>query len=125
MSARDESDSSVSVVVMGPTVSERSSGPRARLWTTIGHWRDGKKQRFPLSDVGAHMARLGVETTGRAFSSIKNTMFAKYSERYSLRRPWEHVGPSARRRPSWTVAAVDVYISLGGKGLKFLSVTSR
>ena len=109
MSARDESDSSVSVVVMGPTVSERSSGHRARLWTLVGHCVSGLSARFSSSDVGAHMARLGVETTGRAFSSIKNTMFAKYSERYSLRRPWEHVGPSARRRPSWTVLAIIVY----------------
>ena len=41
------------------------------------------------------MARLGVETAGRAFSSINTTMVAIYCERYSLQSPWELVGRSA------------------------------
>ena len=41
------------------------------------------------------MARLGVETAGRAFSSINTTMVAICCERYSLQSPWELVGRSA------------------------------
>ena len=96
MNAREEADSSGPVVVMGGTASERSSGHCARLWTSVGHWRDGKNLERHTSDVGAHMAPLGVETAGRACYSINNTTFAMYSERDSLRRPWAHVGRSAR-----------------------------
>ena len=41
------------------------------------------------------MARLGVETAGRAFSSINTPMVAICCERYSLQSPWELVGRSA------------------------------
>ena len=87
MNAREEADSSGPVVVMGRTASERSSGHCARLWTSVGHWRDGKNLERHTSDVGAHMAPLGVETAGRACYSINNTTFAMYSERDSLQSP--------------------------------------
>ena len=48
-----------------------------------------ERKRFSSSDAGAHMARLGVETAGRAFSSINTTMVAIYCERYSLQSPWD------------------------------------
>ena len=80
-----EADSSaVPVIVMGGTASERSSGHCARLWTSVGHWCDGENLEGHTSDVGAHMAPLGVETAGRACYSINNTTFAMYSERDSL-----------------------------------------
>ena len=106
MNAREEADSSGPVVVMGGTASERSSGHCARLWTSVGHWRDGKNLERHTSDVGAHMAPLGVETAGRACYSINNTTFAMYSERDSLRRPWAHVGRSARSAPHRSVVNV-------------------
>ena len=77
MNAHEEADSSGPIVVMGVTASERSSGHCARLWTSVGHWRDGKNLERHTSDVGAHMAPLGVETAGRACYSI-NTTFAMY-----------------------------------------------
>ena len=87
VNAREEADSSEPVVVMGGTASERSSGHCARLWTSVGHWRDGKNLEGHTSDLGAHMAPLGVETAGRACYSINNTTFAMYSERDSLQSP--------------------------------------
>ena len=64
---------------MGGTASERSYGHCARLWTSVGHWRDGKNLERHTSDVGAHMAPLGVETAGRACYSINNTTFAMHA----------------------------------------------
>ena len=60
--------------MMGRTASERSSGHCARLWTSVGHWRDGKNLERHTSDVGAHMAPLGVETAGRAFVIASTTL---------------------------------------------------
>ena len=121
MNAREEADSSEPVVVMGGTASERSSGHCARLWTSVGHWRDGKNLERHTSDVGAHMAPLGVETAGRACYSINNTTFAMYSERDSLRRPWAHVGRSARSARIGSVvmgAAVLIGEDRGVNGVK-------
>ena len=125
MNAREEADSSEPVVVMGGTASacasERSSGHCARLWTSVGHWRDGKNLERHTSDVGAHMAPLGVETAGRACYSINNTTFAMYSERDSLRRPWAHVGRSARSARIGSVVMGGATAMGGirvGKGLK-------
>ena len=81
---------------MGGTASERSSGHCARLWTSVGHWRDGKNLEGHTSDVGAHMAPLGVETAGRACYSINNTTFAMYSERDSLQSPHENTSDGSR-----------------------------
>ena len=106
---------------MGGTASERSSGHCARLWTSVGHWRDGKNLERHTSDVGAHMAPLGVETAGRACYSINNTTFAMYSERDSLRRPWAHVGRSARSARIGSVVmggATTMGGIRGGKGLR-------
>ena len=106
--------------MMGGTASERSSGHCARLWTSVGHWRDGKNLERHTSDVGAHMAPLGVETAGRACYSINNTTFAMYSERDSLRRPWAHVGRSARSARIGSVAMGGVCLTgetRVGKGL--------
>ena len=106
--------------MMGGTASERSSGHCARLWTSVGHWRDGKNLERHTSDVGAHMAPLGVETAGRACYSINNTTFAMYSERDSLRRPWAHVGRSARSARIGSVVmggAVHTRVNREGKGL--------
>ena len=106
---------------MGGTASERSSGHCARLWTSVGHWRDGKNLERHTSDVGAHMAPLGVETAGRACYSINNTTFAMYSERDSLRRPWAHVGRSARSARIGSVVMGGVCVTgdtRGGKGLR-------
>ena len=119
MNAREEADSSGPVVVMGGTASERSSGHCARLWTSVGHWRDGKNLERHASDVGAHMAPLGVETAGRACYSINNTTFAMYSERDSLRRPWAHVGRSAQsariasEASAWAALVSPVILGLG------------
>ena len=116
---------------MGGTASERSSGHCARLWTSVGHWRDGKNLERHTSDVGAHMAPLGVETAGRACYSINNTTFAMYSERDSLRRPWAHVGRSARSATHGIGSVVmggvcDTGVTRVGKGLTpFLSYSPR
>ena len=58
------------------------------------------------------MARLGVETAGRAFSSINTTMVAIYCERYSLQSPWELVGRSA-----WSarMASLALHAVTGGR----------
>ena len=111
---------------MGGTASERSSGHCARLWTSVGHWRDGKNLERHTSDVGAHMAPLGVETAGRACYSINNTTFAMYSERDSLRRPWAHVGRSARSARIESVAmggAIHTGVIRVGKGLSLTRYT--
>ena len=63
------------------------------------------------------MARLGVETAGRAFSSINTTMVAIYCERYSLQSPWELVGRSARSARMDDRALVPSDGTGGGKGL--------
>ena len=97
---------------MGGTASERSSGHCARLWTSVGHWRDGKNLERHTSDVGAHMAPLGVETAGRAFYTIKYTTRAMYSERDSPRSPWKHVGRSARSARHGEVSALHIQCSL-------------
>ena len=66
------------------------------------------------------MARLGVETAGRAFSSINTTMVAIYCERYSLQSPWELVGRSASEcAHQQSSGALIVFKTTGaGKGLK-------
>ena len=117
MKTPDEADSTEPVLVISLAASERLTDAHACPWTRVEPCVTGLVASFQTLDEQAQPVRLGVETVGRAFYSIEDTIFAKYSERYSLRRPWEHVGPSARRRPSWTVAATIVYKSLGGKGL--------
>ena len=64
------------------------------------------------------MARLGVETAGRAFSSINTTMVAIYCERYSLQSPWELVGRSAWSARIGSRALVLSEKDWGGKGLR-------
>ena len=86
--------------MIGPVAPERSSDRRARLWTRVGPGVTGLVASFQTLDDQAQPVRLGVETVGRAVYSIKDTIFAKYSERYSLRRPSELVGRCARRRAS-------------------------
>lgn len=63
------------------------------------------------------MARLGVETAGRAFSSINTTMVAIYCERYSLQSPWELVGRSAWSARMDGRARVMLTMTQKGKGL--------
>ena len=63
------------------------------------------------------MARLGVETAGRAFSSINTTMVAIYCERYSLQSPWELVGRSAWSARIGSRALVIFKMTSAGKGL--------
>ena len=63
------------------------------------------------------MARLGVETAGRAFSSINTTMVAIYCERYSLQSPWELVGRSAWSARIGSRALLLSESSRKGKGL--------
>ena len=63
------------------------------------------------------MARLGVETAGRAFSSINTTMVAIYCERYSLQSPWELVGRSAWSARIGSRALVIFKMTSKGKGL--------
>ena len=71
------------------------------------------------------MARLGVETAGRAFSSINTTMVAIYCERYSLQSPWELVGRSAwSARIGIRARIMLTMIRVRGKGVKgLLSLT--
>ena len=64
------------------------------------------------------MARLGVETAGRAFSSINTTMVAIYCERYSLQSPWELVGRSAWSARMDDRALLLAHYHWGGKGVK-------
>ena len=64
------------------------------------------------------MARLGVETAGRAFSSINTTTVAMYSERYSLQSPWELVGRSAWSARIGSRALFCSEQNSGGKGLR-------
>ena len=64
------------------------------------------------------MARLGVETAGRAFSSINTTMVAIYCERYSLQSPWELVGRSAWSARMASLALVVSKTPREGKGVK-------
>ena len=64
------------------------------------------------------MARLGVETAGRAFSSINTTMVAIYCERYSLQSPWELVGRSAWSARIGSRALFSSEVNREGKGLK-------
>ena len=64
------------------------------------------------------MARLGVETAGRAFSSINTTMFAIFCERYSLQSPWELVGRSAWSARIGSRALVMTVMTRVGKGSK-------
>ena len=64
------------------------------------------------------MARLGVETAGRAFSSINTTMVAIYCERYSLQSPWELVGRSAWSARIGSRALFPSDRNKGGKGVK-------
>ena len=66
------------------------------------------------------MARLGVETAGRAFSSINTTMVAIYCERYSLQSPWELVGRSAWSARMASLALLIFKMISAGKGLSDL-----
>ena len=89
--------------MIGPVASERSSDRRACLWTRVG---PGVTGLFIVSTrlVDQHeMGRKGFETIGWALSSIEYYVFGKYYERDSLRRPWEHVGQSARAVVTVTV----------------------
>ena len=97
MKTPDEADSTEPVLVISLTASERSTDARACPWTRVEPCVTGLVASFQTLDDQAQPVRLGVETVGRAFYSIKDTIFAKYSERYSLRRPSELVGRCARR----------------------------
>ena len=103
MKTPDEADSTEPVLVISLTASERSTDARACPWTRVEPCVTGLVASFQTLDEQAQPVRLGVETVGRAFYSIKDTIFAKYSERYSLRRPSELVGLCARRRASATL----------------------
>ena len=102
MKTPDEADSTEPVLVISLTASERSTDARACPWTRVEPCVTGLVASFQTLDDQAQPVRLGVETVGRAFYSIEDTIFAKYSERYSLRRPSELVGLCARRRASAT-----------------------
>ena len=102
MKTPDEADSTEPVLVISLTASERSTDARACPWTRVEPCVTGLVASFQTLDDQAQPLRLGVETVGRAFYSIEDTIFAKYSERYSLRRPSELVGRCARRRASAT-----------------------
>ena len=89
MKTPDEADSTEPVLVISLTASERSTDARACPWTRVEPCVTGLVASFQTLDEQAQPVRLGVETVGRAFYSIEDTIFAKYSERYSLRRPSE------------------------------------
>ena len=103
MKTLDESDSTEPVLVISLAASERLTDAHACPWTRVEPCVTGLVASFQTLDDQAQPVRLGVETVGRAFYSIKDTIFAKYSERYSLRRPSELVGLCARRRASATL----------------------
>ena len=100
MKTPDEADSTEPVLVISLAASERLTDAHACPWTRVEPCVTGLVASFQTLDDQAQPVRLGVETVGRAFYSIEDTIFAKYSERYSLRRPSELVGRCARRRAS-------------------------
>ena len=121
---------------MGGTASERSSGHCARLWTSVGHWRDGKNLERHTSDVGAHMrhgssgSRDRRSAVGLVIASTTPT-FAMHSERDSLRRPCsmgsrrtERAKCAASEASSWMGGATTMGGIRVGKGLELRSQCS-
>ena len=106
MKTPDEADSTEPVLVISLAASERLTDAHACPWTRVEPCVTGLVASFQTLDEQAQPVRLGVETVGRAFYSIKDTIFAKYSERYSV-QPTETMGTGRTVRVKASVGDVQ------------------